>query len=209
MEIKDTRPATDKQLDWLKSLISQRSWASVPERWIPRMNEIAEAFAAASETETVNDVLAAKSLKIIDRTGFNVLLSYLKNAPAANRPVPVEDGMYRVNGVIYKVYHTVHGANQQVAKRLEVDANDDGVATVWFQYIGKAPLYEIKPEHRMSYDEMREFGALYGTCCICGITLTNELSIYLGIGPICGSREFGGDFKIKVKEAKLKIAKSA
>lgn len=38
---------------------------------------------------------------------------------------------------------------------------------------------------RMSYAEAQEFGQLYGTCAVCGRTLTNETSIDRGIGPVC------------------------
>lgn len=34
-----------------------------------------------------------------------------------------------------------------------------------------------------------QFGKLYGTCVMCGRTLTNEESIARGIGPICASRQ--------------------
>lgn len=40
----------------------------------------------------------------------------------------------------------------------------------------------------ITLDEAKEFGALYGTCCVCARTLTNEESISQGIGPVCGGR---------------------
>ena len=138
--------------------------------------------------------------------------------------VELEDGMYRnpKTSTIYKVYHTVHGANVQVAKELIiVDPGEratptsyrDGLTitpeepwvrkpTVRFDYRGRKPLYSLKPAMRLTMEEAKQFGALYGTCCICGRMLTNELSIHLGIGPVCGSREFGGDFEFMVDDAK-------
>jgi len=131
----------------------------------------------------------------------------------------LQDGMYRNpnTGTIYKVYHTVHGNNIQVAKRLIVDKGDhitEGYSNpdkpqkaykAKFKYEGRAPLKFLKPEYRLTLKHAREFGALYGTCCVCARTLTNELSIHLGIGPVCGDREFGGDFQFLVDEAKLKL----
>jgi hypothetical protein len=132
--------------------------------------------------------------------------------PAPRMPHELDDGMYRrpKDGKIFKVYHTVHGANVQVAKELiVVDAGlktDDGSwyrqPTVKFDYRGRKPLYTLTPAMRLSIEEARDFGACYGTCCICGRTLTNELSIHLGIGPICGRREFGGDFEFMVNDAR-------
>jgi hypothetical protein len=129
----------------------------------------------------------------------------------------LQDGMYkgpRPNEHIYKVYHTVHGANQQVAKRLMVAGGEPGIAsgpsqqrstTVKFKYEGKAPLKFLKPSMRLSLAEAATFGKLYGVCCICGAILTNELSIALGIGPVCGNREFNGDFEFMVNQVKLRL----
>lgn len=139
-------------------------------------------------------------------------------------PPPLEDGMYRNpdKGTIYKLYHTVHGANVQVAKELIVvdpgeratplsysegktaTPNEHWVRkpTVRFDYRGRKPLYSLTPEMRLTIEEAKQFGSLYGTCCICGRMLTNELSIHLGIGPVCGRREFGGDFEFMVDDAR-------
>jgi hypothetical protein len=34
----------------------------------------------------------------------------------------------------------------------------------------------------------KEYGKRTGICCVCGAELTNEESVQLGIGPICGGR---------------------
>jgi len=133
----------------------------------------------------------------------------------ANQPAKdeLEDGMYRRvrehDNTIYKVYHTQTG--QQVAKRLVVEEMADDynvrsegdIATISWKYVGKYPLQFISPDDRMTMADAAEFGRIYGACCICGAVLTNELSIALGIGPICGDREFGGEFKQIVSAAKL------
>jgi hypothetical protein len=142
---------------------------------------------------------------------------YNQYLPLPEVKQPLEDGMYRLKstGTIYKVYHTVHGANMQVAKRLVVTqqgtltksgANDGPLeVSVKFKYEGRAPLYNLTPKDKLTMQEAKEFGALYGTCCICGRTLTNELSIHIGIGPVCGQREFGGEFEFLIQQAKIKL----
>lgn len=155
----------------------------------------------------------------------NEVMVQWQEASAATTPTPkefapylLEDGMYRIPATetIYKVYHTVHGNNVQVAKRLKVidpgQPNTDGTwknpvrkATVKFVYEGRKPLYSLTPEMKLSLEQSRDFGALYGTCCICSRTLTNELSIALGIGPVCGDREFGGEFKFMVDAKKVEL----
>lgn len=36
-----------------------------------------------------------------------------------------------------------------------------------------------------------EYGQRFGVCCLCGRELTNERSVYEGIGPICKRNAFG------------------
>lgn len=106
---------------------------------------------------------------------------HLPKTPAAK--IELEDGMYRLGDVIYKVQHAVHGSGRQYAKEL-VQYGDDS----WGFEFAKGIVYKLRPEHKMSLEDAKEFGALYGTCCVCGRTLTNEASIEAGIGPICASK---------------------
>ncbi len=97
--------------------------------------------------------------------------------------IELEDGMYRFNDRIFKVQHAVHGSGRQYAK--ELTQYDDGS---WGFEIARGMIFKLRPEHKMTLEEAKEFGALYGTCCVCGRTLTNEASIEAGIGPICASK---------------------
>jgi len=90
----------------------------------------------------------------------------------------VSEGMYRRDDLIYKVQKSP-STGRLYAKQLE---GEEGHGS--FRY---APgLYSVLlPEHRMTIEEAAKFGALYGYCCVCGRTLTDENSIAAGIGPIC------------------------
>lgn len=107
----------------------------------------------------------------------------------------VTEGMYRKGGEIFKVQRAVHGSGQLYAKRLVVDAeaelDEDGKivepAAVHFEYASGA-IRGLTADDKMTLTEAKEFGALYGTCCVCGRTLTNETSIDEGIGPICKNK---------------------
>lgn len=90
-----------------------------------------------------------------------------------------EDGMYRKDGIIYRVQRA-RGSGNLYGKRLDQE-------TMSFEYI-PGILSEITPADRMTLEEAKEFGALYGVCCVCATVLTNEVSIAEGIGPICGKR---------------------
>lgn len=128
--------------------------------------------------------------------------------------VELQDGMYRrpSDGVFFKLYHTVHGHNVQVAKRLIITNQDTILGAAYgdsvkvkFKYEGRAPLRTLTHDMRLTLEEAKKFGALYGTCCICGRTLTNELSIHIGIGPVCGRRQFGGEFEFQIAQAKIEL----
>ncbi len=59
----------------------------------------------------------------------------------------------------------------------------------YFQKIvGAVKLLERQGGRKMTLEEAEEFGALYGFCCRCGRTLTDENSIEAGIGPVCAGK---------------------
>ncbi|ABD58457.1 gp41 [Mycobacterium phage PBI1] len=275
------KPATNKQINWIKDLLEQRAWSSDYRHkavsrastirlmidWAIKrddkgvdgtpyvMDEIRKAMSSDLLGERVNAALAyvvdnhgasdgyefcykpfsskdasnlidwLKSMPIkgadpvigtTEMAGETVEIQGTHITPVAEKAKPatdeLEDGMYRVaDGTIYKVYKTQRG--HQVAKRLVVEENrhDETAGTVFtahFEYEGKRPLRGLTAEQRMSYEEMKEFGAIYGSCCVCTRTLTDELSVYLGIGPVCGNREFGEAFKFTVKAARKELKDS-
>jgi hypothetical protein len=123
------------------------------------------------------------------------LIDAIFSAPWKPRPQPkarldVTEGMY-VKGddaatcTIAKVQKAVHGSGNLYAKRLN--------PTGGFDYV-RGLIREIATQdgwRALTLDEAKAFGKLYGTCCVCGRTLTNEDSIAAGIGPICGGRLAG------------------
>ena len=125
--------------------------------------------------------------------------------PKAAEEFADEDGVYYVGDTVFKL--KCSGKGKRWAHKLIVtgDATKGGHVVAKFKYAGTAKMNGIKPEHKLTYEKAQEFGKLYGICCCCGRLLTNELSVYLGIGPICGGREFGGEFKFVIEKAKLVI----
>ncbi|AHN84056.1 hypothetical protein GJ25_gp045 [Mycobacterium phage Hawkeye] len=138
---------------------------------------------------------------------------YATQVEKVDEPVELEAGMYKVDDTFYKVQKAVHGSGKMYAKKasiIGVDGNGVPVSIgaadphhfeVSFAYAPGA-IKDIRPDHKLSYEDAKEFGVLYGTCVCCGRTLTDELSIALGIGPICGGRQFGGEFKQLVKDTR-------
>ncbi len=101
-----------------------------------------------------------------------------------------QDGIYRdpADGVIYKVQIAKQGSGNLYAKRLHVTPTEDGWKGT-FRYAAGA-IHTLRAEWRLSLDDARAFGALYGVCVACGADLTDEKSIANGIGPICGAKYF-------------------
>lgn len=160
-------PPSDKQLAFIRKLAEERG----------------------VEVPAVDSKVAAS--REIDR--LMALPRAARPPVAAAAPVAIEDGMYKLGDDIFKVQHAVHGSGNQYAKKL-VRATETGrvFGTVdqgrWtFEYAPGA-VRRLRPEHRMTIEEAKKFGALYGTCCVCGRTLTDEDSIAAGIGPVCAGR---------------------
>jgi hypothetical protein len=98
------------------------------------------------------------------------------------------DGMYKTaDGTIWKVQRAVNGSGNLYAKRLVVD---EASRTGSFEYAPGA-ITRLTAADKMSLEDAQAFGRLYGVCCVCGRTLTDESSIAAGIGPICSGRGFG------------------
>lgn len=95
-------------------------------------------------------------------------------------------GMYRYGGEIYKVQIAVHGSGRPYAKRLVV-VEEDGQKTGKFE-IARGTIYDLVMGDKMSLGDAKEFGLIYGVCCKCGRTLTDDKSIADGIGPVCASK---------------------
>lgn len=105
--------------------------------------------------------------------------------PQAASSEEPEDGIYYVEATneIYKVYKMVHGSGRQGVKRL-----DHGDQEGRFTYLGLASRKLPKEARKMSLEEAKAFGRLYGFCIRCGATLTDEESIAAGIGPVCAGK---------------------
>lgn len=104
----------------------------------------------------------------------------------------LQDGMYRTaDGEIYKVQRAVHGSGRIYAKKLAALADPrqlkNGIRTHEFRYEAGS-LRKLTAEMAMTLEEARTWGALYGSCCRCGLTLTDEKSIADGIGPFCAKK---------------------
>lgn len=88
---------------------------------------------------------------------------------------------------VYKVQRAVHGSGKLYAKVL-VPGTGDALGTGTWAYAGRAPFSQLSEDTILTLEKAQQFGRLYGICCRCGATLTDENSIKRGIGPVCASR---------------------
>lgn len=137
------------------------------------------------------------------------------NHPLAYNNQGLEDGIYqKPDGTIYRVYYNL-AKTHLLAKKLVLvksgeltasGANDGPIKVkVKWVYAGAASRF-VSPAEKMPYEQAKAFGALYGMC-IYGHPLNDPVSIHLGIGPVCGERQFGEEFTFMVEQAKLELGK--
>lgn len=96
-------------------------------------------------------------------------------------PKVTEDGMYRTpDGTVYKVQIAKQGSGHLYAKKLTQHEDES-----WSFDFAKGAIHRLTADMKMTLDQAKEFGQLYGVCCKCGADLTDERSIERGIGPVC------------------------
>ncbi len=81
---------------------------------------------------------------------------------------------------VWKVQRAHHGSGQLYAKLLDSDGT--------FGFVRGALTRVMREGRKMTLDEAKAYGKLYGICCRCAATLTDENSIAAGIGPICAAK---------------------
>jgi len=88
------------------------------------------------------------------------------------------EGMWTIGERIFKVQES-HGSGRLYAKEL-IDGR--------FEYAPGA-LRDLRTKGvKMTLEKAVEYGRLYGICCVCGRTLTDETSVAAGIGPVCSAK---------------------
>lgn len=147
--------ASDRQLAFIEALKTQR--------------EGAEAYVAQFMNGYGSAPLTAYGARML----IDTLLT-MPNLPA--RQVQVEVGAYLYNGIVYSLRKS-----PQSGKLHAYHWNDQ--TSAW-DYSGNVK-YELRPEHRLSFVEASNFGALTGTCVHCGRTLTDAKSVRIGLGTSC------------------------
>lgn len=63
-------------------------------------------------------------------------------------------------------------------------------AKIGFEYV-RGGIRTLHPSWRLTEEQAKEFGDLYGSCIKCGSELTKETSIARGMGDTCAGKQWG------------------
>lgn len=162
------KAASEKQVAFITKLVGEKALSP----------EVAQVVETSMELSAKDELSVRSASQLID---------YLMNQPRKSNAAGVApnapEGMHKVGDQIFKVQVAVHGSGNKYAK--ELIRNEDGE---WSFAYAPGAIRRLGEDTKMTLEEAKAFGALYGTCCVCGRTLTDEVSIENGIGPVCGKR---------------------
>ena len=190
--------ATNKQIEFYKSMISKSidyslQIAEIEGRAVPNMREGLDHHAGLA----IENFLALSIMDASDRiqsrmkklTELEMRVKFMQaegektnKAVAQDKPM-LAQGMYEMDGAIYKVQKAIYESGFMYAKKLtEVEEGK------WKFVFAQGTIAKLTPQHRLTAEAAKEFGKVTGVCSVCGRTLTDETSIAEGIGPICKKR---------------------
>lgn len=174
---------TAKQVEFINRLQAERRWEDTPA--MATMVEDARFAWRKGEFSKRDASLLIHDLGFMPR----------RETAAVEAPAESLEGMHTLDGQVYKVQVAVHGSGRPYAKRLVLDMDNisdvnqgaEPVYSARFEYAAGV-IKRLSADTKMSLEAAKEFGVLYGTCCVCSRTLTNEASIAAGIGPVCAGK---------------------
>lgn len=174
-----TALATDKQVSFLRKLANERGIQSHVDAEIKAglTKQNASRWISTLMTQPVTKSITP-SPRATAQSGFG--------APKEVHP-DLTPGVYDVDGHVYTVKFNREGtrlyANHIVESPDRLNANDE-LVDIDFVYSPGA-IFNIKPEHRMSFEDAKVLTIRYGRCIACGRRLKAGKSVEQGIGPVC------------------------
>lgn len=195
--------ASQRQLDYITSLMAKKQLSQLPTPQRERLEEQHPEFWVEETTR----LSKPKASRIIEK------LLTLSDRPKEQQGVPdimadrfsygIPAGRYAVENDadelrFYNVWISRDGKRLNVYVAHGPDDSDLRFQKTIIGVLKKIKAYGIR---RAAI----RYGMEIGSCSNCGRRLTNRISRELGIGPVCGGRMFGDDFKTEVKEKRAEI----
>lgn len=181
----DEPRATEKQINFLSSLATQKLEKTEAERIIALANE--GHWSRHSISPEINRL---KKLPRRPReTATETTEDGQKDAPPQFDPQTLVEGFYVHESHPYKVIVAKNGSGRKYAKRLSLETGK-------WEY-DRGGIGKLRPEEQMTLEQALEIAkmasgdvnaVLYGHCFICGLSLTDDDSIARMIGPICWAK---------------------
>lgn len=157
--IVEGRPATDKQLAFVRTLLAEREGVPAAEAIRNILNEAR---------------LVAPMTAALVSQAITSLLEIPKAAP-----VEIEAGVYVLpSGNMARVYF-----GQQSGEMLLKEVVDGDL-----EYRGKASRFLVAGSRKATVEEVGAWGRVTGTCLVCSRRLDDPESVDRGIGPVCYAR---------------------
>lgn len=156
-------PATKAQIDFINVLKAERR---VPEPLLTEYRRLwkNKEFNANTASKMISEMMFFPTIEKV----------YTKNESL--------EGIHNVNGQIIKIQRS-QNSGYLYAKILTEELTGK-----WSFTRLQGGLKLVSAATKISLADAKKYGKMYGTCCICGRTLTDEKSIAAGIGPVCAER---------------------
>lgn len=229
------KTASPNQLKWLYDLLNDKDTSAWPEDWAKTADRLRELFAKCIsdgyEANSLNTYIVSGNGDPLTHEDFQKLLPKLQAAPKAKSAIHDEqaalpdtvgqakgnklaDGYYCHKSEYYRVVHNRAGTNQYAqimvflmdAETAKALAGTGQKGNVFKWEYRQGAIYKLNPAELVTNTDLTDaFGGLYSACCQCGALLNDPLSVKLNIGPVCGGRVFGEEFKGMLKKAKADL----
>lgn len=154
------RPATNRQIQFLHSLVKNREWGGTIDF---------ENLTSAVASGLISDLKAAPRKPGADKEEDIVHTS------ESGYP---DEGFYFAEGTYYKVQDPKAEGGRRYAKRWNHDSEQ------WI-YDGQRHFRLLTSQTKLTAEQSSRFGHLYGRCISCSQDLTKERSIEMGYGETC------------------------
>ena len=162
-------PATESQISFIRRLVAERDTSA------ERVTAVWEELEAARVATVAGTFSKRNASRLIE-----TLLGAPKKDAAETVRAKAPEGMHKFGGVFFKVQVAKNGSGNLYAKVLEEDGNGG-----WTFAYAPGAVRNLSEATTLGAEDAAAFGALYGICCACGRSLTDERSIHAGYGPVC------------------------
>ena len=180
---------TRKQINWVLQLAAERRDDRIGSDGEERIENVAARIENGATKQQVSVWISHLLRMPIDdrdeKYGYVTKVDVEQPKEVAAGLTP---GVYDVDGHVY-VVKSNQSKTRLYAKRLVEIATDrlnaeGDMVQIEFVYEPGA-IFNIKPEHKMSYDDAKMLTIRYGRCIVCNRRLSAGKSVEQGIGPVC------------------------